>query len=112
MRLVEAIVRENALRRVKDSLARVGVDGMTVTDVRGVGHEKGPVELFRGVPEGFPYVHRFRVEIVCEDGRVPALVDALVRALRTGKVGDGKIFVLAVDDTVRIRTGERGWDAL
>jgi len=105
-------VRYSAIYRVRDLLARVGVEGMTITEVRGVGHEKGPVEMFRGAPEGFPYVQRFKVEIVVEQGRVPALVQELVRTTRTGRVGDGKIFVLPVEDAVRIRTSERGRDAL
>ena len=109
---VEAIVRHSVIFRVRDLLERVGVDGMTVTEVFGVGHEKGTVEQFRGLPEGFPYVQRYRVEVVVEEGRVPALVQELLRATRTGKVGDGKIFVLPVGEAVRIRTNERGRDAL
>jgi nitrogen regulatory protein P-II 1 len=109
---VEAIVRHSALFRVRDLLGRVGVDGMTITQVFGVGHEKGTVEDYRGHPEGFPYVQRYRIEIVVEEGRVPALVQELIRATRTGKVGDGKIFVFPVSEAVRIRTNERGRDAL
>jgi nitrogen regulatory protein P-II 1 len=105
-------VRHSALFRVRDLLSRVGVDGMTVTAVFGVGHEQATVDLYRGHPEGFPYVQRYRVEVIVEEGRVPALVEELVRATRTGRVGDGRIFVLPVDEAVRIRTNERGRDAL
>jgi nitrogen regulatory protein P-II 1 len=112
LRKVEAIVRHSAIFRVRDLLARVGVDGMTITEVFGVGHEKATVELYRGNPEGYPYVQRYRVEIVVEESRVPSLVEELVRSTRTGRVGDGKIFVLPVDEAVRIRTNERGRDAL
>ena len=112
LRMVEAIVRHSSIFRVRDLLARVGVDGMTVTEVLGMGHEKAQADQYRGLPEGFPYVQRYRVEIVVEEGRVPALVQELVRATRTGRVGDGRIFVLPVGEAVRIRTNERGRDAL
>jgi nitrogen regulatory protein P-II 1 len=97
LRKVEAIVARASLDRIRDLLARVGVAGMTITEVLDT---RLPTEL------------RLRVEIVLEDGRAPALVEEIVRATRTGRVGDGQIFVLPVEDAVRIRTDERGWDAL
>jgi nitrogen regulatory protein P-II 1 len=110
--MVEAIVNDSKMQEVHDLLARVGVDGMTVAEVQGYGHEKGQVEHYRNVPREVPYVRRLKVEIVVEDGRAPALVEELIRATRTGRVGDGKIFVLPVEDVIRIRTNERGRDAL
>jgi nitrogen regulatory protein P-II 1 len=109
---VEAIVSNSKLEEVRVSLARVGIDGMTITEVRGYGHQKGHTELYRGTEHEVHLVPRVKLEIVVEDGRVPALVEELVRITRTGKVGDGRIFVLPVDDAVRIRTSERGRDAL
>ncbi len=97
MRKVEAIVGRASLDRIRNLLARVGVDGMTISDVLDT---RLPSEL------------RLKVEIVLEDGRAPALVEEILRATRTGRVGDGQIFVLPVEDAVRIRTDERGWEAL
>ena len=112
MKKVEAIVSNAKLEDVRISLGRVGVEGMTVTEVRGFGHERGHTELYRGTEHEVMLVPKVKVEIVVEDGRVPALVEALLRATRTGRIGDGKIFVVPVDDAVRIRTTERGSDAL
>jgi nitrogen regulatory protein P-II 1 len=109
---VEAIVSTSKLDEVRVSLARVGVEGMTVSEVRGYGHERGHTELYRGAEHEVMLVPRVKVEIVVEDSRVPALVEELVRATRTGRVGDGRIFVLPVEEAVRIRTSERGRDAL
>jgi nitrogen regulatory protein P-II 1 len=109
---VEAILSGSKLDDVRVSLARVGVEGMTVTEVRGYGHERGHTELYRGMEHEVHLVARVKVEIVVEDGRVPALVEELLRATRTGRIGDGRIFVLPVEDAVRIRTTERGIEAL
>ena len=97
MRKVEAIVGRASLDQIRNLLARVGVDGMTISDV---------------LDTRLPLEHRLKVEIVLEDGRAPALVEEILRATRTGRVGDGQIFVLPVEDAVRIRTDERGWEAL
>lgn len=112
MKKVEAIVSTSKLDEVRILLSRVGVEGMTVTEVRGYGHERGHTELYRGAEHEVVLLPKVKVEIVVEDGRVPALVEELVRATRTGRVGDGRIFVLPVEDAVRIRTSERGRDAL
>jgi nitrogen regulatory protein P-II 1 len=109
---VEAIVSTSKLDEVRILLSRVGVEGMTVTEVRGYGHERGHTALYRGAEHEVVLLPKVKVEIVVEDGRVPALVEELVRATRTGRVGDGRIFVLPVEDAVRIRTSERGRDAL
>ena len=99
MKIVEAIVDNAKLNDVRASLARAGVDEMTVSEVRGYQQQSGPSP-------------KVKIEIAVEDGRVPALLQELLRATRTGRAGDGKIFVLPVDDAVRIRTNERGRDAL
>ncbi|HXZ85947.1 MAG TPA: P-II family nitrogen regulator [Myxococcota bacterium] len=112
MKKVEAIINETRMEEIRDLLTRLGVEGMTVSEVRGYGHEKGHTERYRSLQHEYPYVRRLKVEIVVEDGRAPALVEELTRATRTGRIGDGKIFVLPVDEAVRIRTRERGRDAL
>jgi nitrogen regulatory protein P-II 1 len=109
---VEAILNNAKLENVRLSLGRVGIDGMTITDVRGYGRQRGHTELYRGAEHEVHLVPKVKIEIVVEDGRVPALVEELLRAARTGRIGDGKIFVLPVEDAVRIRTSERGRDAL
>ena len=112
MRRVEVITRSSKLEAVRDLLARVGVDGMTVTEVRGFGRQKGHSELYRGTEYAIAFQPKIRIEIIVEDPRAPALIEALVKATWSGKIGDGKIFVTPVDDAIRIRTGERGYDAL
>ena len=112
MRRVEVITRSSKLEAVRDLLARVGVDGMTVTEVRGFGRQKGHSELYRGTEYAIEFQPKVRIEIIVEDPRAPALIEELVKATRSGKIGDGKIFVTPVDDAIRIRTGERGYDAL
>jgi nitrogen regulatory protein P-II 1 len=109
---VEAIVHTSKLEEIRASLGRAGVEGMTITEVRGYGSERGHTELYRGAEHEVMLIARLKVEIVVEDGRAPALVEELVRVARTGRVGDGKIFVTPVEDAVRIRTSERGKDAL
>jgi nitrogen regulatory protein P-II 1 len=109
---VEAIVHTSKLEEIRASLGRAGVEGMTITEVRGYGSERGHTELYRGAEREVMLIARLKVEIVVEDGRAPALVEELVRVARTGRVGDGKIFVTPVEDAVRIRTSERGKDAL
>ena len=100
------------LNDVRASLARAGVDGMTVCDVLGYERNNGLAQQYRGAEHRVQLVPKLRIEIIVEDGRVPALLEEILRATRTGKSGDGKIFVLPVEDAVRIRTNERGRDAL
>jgi nitrogen regulatory protein P-II 1 len=109
---IEAVINESKIQEIRALLARVGVDGMTVSDVRGYGRARGQTELYRSSEHERPYVPRLKIEIVVEDGRAPALVEELVKVTWSGRVGDGKIFVLPVDDAVRIRTSERGPDAI
>jgi nitrogen regulatory protein P-II 1 len=112
LKKVEAIVNNSKVDQLREVLSRVGVEGMTLTEVRGFGKQKGHTELYRGSEHETFLIPRVKVEIVVEDGRVPALVEELLRATRTGRIGDGKIFVTPVEDAVRIRTSERGRDAL
>lgn len=109
---IEAIISDSKLQEVRELLARSGVDGMTVSDVRGYGKARGQTELYRSSEHERPYLQRVKIEIVVEDGRAPALVEDLVKVAWTGRVGDGKIFVVPIEDAVRIRTNERGQDAI
>jgi nitrogen regulatory protein P-II 1 len=112
MILVTAIVRPFALDDVKAALERLGVLGMTVTEVHGYGRQKGHSEVYRGAEYAVDLVPKVRIEVVVEDGVAERVVDAVVAAARTGKVGDGKVWTVRVDAMVRVRTGERGLDAL
>ena len=112
MRKVEAIVGLASLDPIRRLLDRVGVDGMTVREVREWGDGLGHVAHYRGDEPVISYEPRVQVEIVLEDGRAPAMVEEILRATRTGRVNDGRILVLPVEDAVRIRTNERGEDAL
>ena len=112
MRKIEAIIKPFKLDDVKDALADVGIDGMTVTEVKGYGHQKGHKELYRGAEYSVDFLPKVKVEVVVSEARLETALEALVAAARTGKIGDGKIFVLPVEQTVRIRTGERDEQAI
>ena len=112
MMLVTAIVKPFALGDVKAALERLGVLGMTVSEVQGYGRQKGHTEVYRGAEYKVDFVPKIRVEVVVDEARVDKTVDALVEAARTGKIGDGKVWVTSVETVVRVRTGERGLDAL
>jgi nitrogen regulatory protein P-II 1 len=112
MMLVTAIVKPFALDDVRSGLERLDVAGMTVSEVSGYGRQRGHTEVYRGADYQVDFVPKVRVEVVVEDGVVEKVIDAVVLAARTGKIGDGKVWVTAVDTVVRVRTGERGADAL
>ncbi len=112
MKKIEAIIKPFKLDEVKDALQGVGVNGLTVSEVKGFGRQRGHTEVFRGVEYQVDFVPKVKVEVVVEDGAVPAVIEAITKAAQTGKIGDGKIFLLPMDDAIRIRTGERGSDAL
>ncbi|MGH3696791.1 MAG: P-II family nitrogen regulator [Pseudonocardiaceae bacterium] len=112
MKLVTAIVKPFTLEDVKGALERIGVLGMTVSEVQGFGRQKGHTEIYRGAEYSVDFVPKIRVEVVVDEAQVDKTIDALVEAARTGKIGDGKIWVTSVDTVVRVRTGERGLDAL
>lgn len=112
MKRVEAIIKPFKLDDVKDALQRVGVQGLTVSEVKGFGRQRGHTELYRGAEYRVEFLPKVKLELLVEDGDVKDVVDAILTAARTGKIGDGKIFVSALDDVVRIRTGEHGREAL
>lgn len=112
MQKVEAIIKPFKLDEVKEALAEVGVQGMTITEVKGFGRTGGKKEVYRGSAYVVDFVPKVKVEVVVPDGLVAAVVDAIEKAAKTGRIGDGKIFVLPVGEAVRIRTGERDEDAI
>jgi len=112
MKLVLAIVKPHRLDDVKDALREIGVSGMTTVEAQGFGRQRGHTELYRGAEYQVDFVPKVQIEVVAEDGQVDAIVDAILEAARTGKIGDGKVFVLPVEQAHRIRTGEMGPDAV
>lgn len=112
MKLIKCIIQPYKLDDVKVALSELHVQGMTVSEVRGFGRQKGHTELYRGTEYTIDFVPKVEIEIVVPDKMAKTVIDAVVKAARSGKVGDGKIFVLNVDETVRIRTGESGDTAL
>jgi nitrogen regulatory protein PII len=108
MKRIDAIIRPNCLDAVKDSLLSIGVEGMTVAEVRGFGRQKGHTEVYRGTEYAVDFVPKIMVTILAADGLVASILEAIGRGARTGKMGDGKIFVTTVDEVVRIRNGEHG----
>ena len=112
MKLVTAIVKPFTLGDIKAALEHLGVFGMTVSEVQGHGRQKGHTEVYRGVEYAVDFVPKVRIDIVVDEAQVNKTIDALIEAARTGKIGDGKIWVTPVETVVRVRTGERGLDAL
>jgi len=112
MKLVTAIIKPFKLDDVRDALAGIGVQGMTVTEVKGFGRQKGHTEIYRGAEYQVTFVPKVKLEAEVDDAQAAAAVEAIKQAAGTGKIGDGKIFVLAVEEAVRIRTGETGAAAL
>lgn len=112
MKLVVAIIKPFKLDDVRDALSQIGVQGMTVTEVKGFGRQKGHTELYRGAEYVVDFLPKIKLEVAVDSSRVDEVVDVLVQSSQTGKVGDGKIFVYELDQAVRIRTGEKNADAL
>ncbi len=108
MKKITAIIKPFKLDEVREALAEVGVTGLTVTEVKGFGRQKGHTELYRGAEYVVDFLPKVKVEVIAADNVVEAVIDAVVRAARTGRIGDGKIFVSEVEQVVRIRTGETG----
>ena len=106
MKQITAIIKPFKLEEVREALADVGVSGLTVTEVKGFGRQKGHTELYRGAEYVVDFLPKIKIEIVVNDEHVEAAIDAIIKAARTGKIGDGKIFVMPVEHVVRIRTGE------
>jgi nitrogen regulatory protein P-II 1 len=112
MKKIEAIIKPFKLDEVKEALGEVGVHGLTAVEVKGFGRQRGHTELYKGAEYLVDFLPKVKVEVVVEDDQVAKVVEAIERAAKSGKIGDGKIFVLPVEEVVRIRTGERGQDAL
>jgi nitrogen regulatory protein P-II 1 len=112
MKKVEAIIKPFKLDEVKESLSSIGAQGLTVTEVKGFGRQKGHTELYRGAEYVVDFLPKVKLEIIVSDENVAKVVETIEKAARTGRIGDGKIFVLPVEEVVRIRTGERGSEAL
>ena len=112
MRKVEAIIKPFKLDEVKEALHEVGIQGITVTEAKGFGRQKGHTELYRGAEYVVDFLPKVKIEVVMEDDQVERAVEAIQQAAHTGRIGDGKIFVTSIDQAIRIRTGERGGDAL
>jgi nitrogen regulatory protein P-II 1 len=112
MKKVEAIIKPFKLDEVKESLSSIGVQGLTVSEVKGFGRQKGHTELYRGAEYVVDFLPKVKLEIIVKDELVSQVVETITKGAKTGRIGDGKIFVLPIDEVVRIRTGERGSDAI
>ena len=108
MKKIEAIIKPFKLEEVKDALSEIGIEGMTVSEVKGFGRQKGHTEIYRGSEYTVDFLPKIKLEVVIADARVDAALEAIVKAARTGKIGDGKIFVSSIEDAIRIRTEEKG----
>jgi len=112
MKKIEAIIKPFKLDEVKDKLNEIGVKGITVTEVKGFGRQKGHTELYRGAEYVVDFLPKIKMEIIIDDSLVEDVVNSIVKSAQTGRIGDGKIFITDLNETVRIRTGERGEDAI
>ena len=112
MKKIEAIIKPFKLSEVKDALNELGIQGMTVSEVKGFGRQKGHTEIYRGSEYTVDFLPKIKIETVVADNQVKVAVDAIIKAAKTGKIGDGKIFVSSIDEAIRIRTDERGDSAV
>ncbi|MDA8158707.1 MAG: P-II family nitrogen regulator [Deltaproteobacteria bacterium] len=112
MKKVEAIFKPFKLDDVKESLSKIGIQGLTVTEVKGYGRQKGHTELYRGAEYVVDFIPKVKIEVIVSDDRLASVIETITASAKTGRIGDGKIFVLPVEDAIRIRTGERGDEAL
>ena len=112
MKKIEAVIKPFKLDEVREALSEIGVTGLTVTEVKGFGRQRGHTELYRGAEYVVDFLPKVKVEVILGDALVERAIEAIVKAARTGKIGDGKIFVTAIEQVIRIRTGETGADAL
>jgi nitrogen regulatory protein PII len=112
MKKIEAIIKPFKLEEVKDALAEIGIEGMTVSEVKGFGRQKGHTEIYRGSEYTVDFLPKIKIEIVVPDARTESAVAAIIKSARTGKIGDGKVFVSAIEQAVRIRTEERDEQAI
>jgi len=112
MKKIEAIIKPFKLEEVKDALSELGISGLTISEVKGFGRQKGHTELYRGAEYVIDFIPKIKIEVVVPDDMAEKVIEAVATSARTGKIGDGKIFVIPVEDAIRIRTGERGKEAL
>ena len=112
MKQIEAIIKPFKLDEVNEALTKVGIQGMTITEVKGFGRQKGHTELYRGAEYSVDFLPKVKIQILVPDDKASQVVEAVVNTARTGKIGDGKIFVVPVEEVIRIRTGEKGADAI
>ena len=112
MKQIEAIIKPFKLDEVKDALTKAGIQGMTITEVKGFGRQKGHTELYRGAEYSVDFLPKVKIQILVPDDKVAQVVETVVKTAHTGKIGDGKIFVIPVEEVIRIRTGEKGPDAI
>lgn len=112
MKKVEAIIRHFKLEDIKNALNEIGVAGMTVTEVKGFGRQKGHTEMYRGTEYAIDFVPKVKIEVVCSEEALQTVIDTIVAKAQTGQMGDGKIFVSKLEEAIRIRTGEKGADAV
>ena len=112
MKKIEAIIKPFKLEEVKDALIKIGIGGMTVSEVRGFGQQKGETEIYRGTEYVVDFLPKIKIEVIVKDEDAEKVIETIANTARTGRVGDGKIFVIPVEDVVRIRTGERGEKAV
>jgi nitrogen regulatory protein P-II 1 len=112
MKKIEAIIKPFKLEEVKEALSKIGIKGMTVTEVKGFGRQKGHTEVYRSAEYKIDFLAKVKIELVTPDEIIPQVIETIERAAKTGKIGDGKIFIFPVEEVIRIRTGERGRDAI
>ena len=112
MKKIEAVVKPFKLEEVKNALTKIGIQGMTVSEVRGFGRQRGHTEVYRGAEYKIDFIPKSKIEVIVTEELVTQVIETIERAAKTGKIGDGKIFVFPVDEVIRIRTGERGRDAI
>ncbi|MDR9501059.1 MAG: P-II family nitrogen regulator [Desulfurivibrionaceae bacterium] len=112
MQKIEAIIKPFKLDDVKDALREIGISGMTLSEVKGYGRQKGHTEIYRGAEYNVDFIPKIKLELVVNNSQTDLVVEAIMKAAYTGKIGDGKIFVMTVDEVIRVRTGEKGADAI
>ena len=112
MKKIEAVIKPFKLDEVKEALQEIGLQGITVIEAKGFGRQRGHTELYRGAEYVVDFLPKVKIELVCEDGLVERAVETIIAAAHTGRIGDGKIFIMPVEEVIRIRTGERGEDAI
>jgi nitrogen regulatory protein P-II 1 len=112
MKKIEAVIKPFKLDEVKDALHEVGLQGITVLEAKGFGRQKGHTELYRGAEYVVDFLPKVKIEVICDDALAERAVEAIINAARTGRIGDGKIFISTIEEVIRIRTGERGEDAV